>query len=295
MREICTSGSTRGEESQRYLSLPLLLYRFGAEDRLAAPNRDRQGAGQDTSNVLYNKRMKCAGVLCLLPASQSIQQYRKESGMRGFTFVGAKLALGLLAGSIWLAAQNTPQKPQETPPQEPAKPETAEPAKTTPLPVNVDPKTFSLGPEDVILVHVWREPDLSGQMVVRPDGKITMPLIREVDVAGLSPEQLTARISEALSKFINNPQVLVQVLAVRSKRYLISGEIFRPGAYPLVAPTTVFEAITLAGGFRDFANTKNIIIIRRDQRLRFNYKDIVKGKNPSQNVLLENGDKIIVR
>jgi polysaccharide export outer membrane protein len=215
--------------------------------------------------------------------------------MRGFTIVGAKLALGLLAGSIWLAAQDTPQKPQETPPPEPAKPETAEPAKTTPLPVNVDPKTFSLGPEDVIQVRVWREPDLSGQLVVRPDGKITMPLIREVDAAGLSPEQLTARISEALSKYINNPQVLVQVLAVRSKRYLISGEIGRPGAYPLAGPITVFEAITLAGGFRDFANTKNIIIIRGTQRLRFNYKDIVKGKNPSQNVSLQNDDKIIVR
>jgi len=186
-------------------------------------------------------------MLCLLPASQSIQQYRKESGMRGFTIVGAKLALGLLAGSVWLAVQDTPQKPLETPPQEPAKPETAEPAKTTPPTVNVDPKTFSLGPEDVILVRVWREADLSGQ------------------------------------------------LAVRSTRYLISGEIIRPGAYPLAAPTTVFEAITLAGGFRDFANKKNIIIIRGSQRLRFDYNDAVKGKNLSRNVSLENGDKVVVR
>jgi polysaccharide export outer membrane protein len=210
--------------------------------------------------------------------------------------LGAKLALGLLAGTVWLAAQDTPQKPPETPPQqEPAKPDTTEPAKTTPLPVNVDPKTFSLGPEDVILVRVWREPDLSGQLVVRPDGKITMPLIREVDAAGLSPEQLTARIGEALSKYINNPQVLVQVLAVRSKRYMISGEINRPGAYPLVAPTTAFEAITLAGGFRDFANKKNITILRGAQRLRFNYNDVVKAKNPAQNILLENGDRIVVR
>ncbi|MGC9973382.1 MAG: SLBB domain-containing protein [Bryobacteraceae bacterium] len=167
--------------------------------------------------------------------------------MRGFTIVGAKLALGLLAGSVWLAVQNTPQKPPETPPQEPAKPKTAEPAKTTPPTVNVDPKTFSLGPEDVILVRVWREADLSGQ------------------------------------------------LAVRSTRYLISGEIIRPGAYPLAAPTTVFEAITLAGGFRDFANKKNIIIIRGSQRLRFDYNDAVKGKNLSRNVSLENGDKVVVR
>ncbi|MGA2327795.1 MAG: polysaccharide biosynthesis/export family protein [Bryobacteraceae bacterium] len=214
--------------------------------------------------------------------------------MRAFTTAGSKLALGLLAGSIYLAAQDTPQKPEQPPAQEAAKPETAEPAKTVPMPVNVDPKTFSLGPEDIILVRVWREPDLSGQLVVRPDGKITMPLIREVDAAGLSPEQLTARIGEALSKYINNPQVLVQVLAVRSKRYLISGEIYRPGAYPLASPTTVFEAITLAGGFRDFANKKKITILRGVQRLRFNYNDIVKGRKLSQNVLLENGDKIVV-
>ena len=214
--------------------------------------------------------------------------------MRAFTIAGSKLALGLLAGSMCLAAQDTPQKPEQAPAQEAAKPETAEPAKTVPLPVNVNPKTFSLGPEDIILVRVWREPDLSGQLVVRPDGKITMPLIREVDAAGLSPEQLTARISEALSKYINNPQVLVQVLAVRSKRYLISGEIFRPGAYPLATPTTVFEAITLAGGFRDFANKKKITILRGAERLRFNYNDIVKGRKLSQNVLLENGDKIVV-
>lgn len=212
--------------------------------------------------------------------------------MRAFAIPAARLALGVLVASLWLAAQDAPPKPEAAPPAQ-AKPEAAEPAKT-PLPVTVDPKTFNLGPEDIILVRVWREPELSSQMVIRPDGKITMPLIREVDASGITPEQLAARISEALSQYLNNPQVLVQVLAVRSKRYMISGEILKPGAYPLAVSTTVFEAITLAGGFRDFANKKKITIVRGDKRLRFNYNDVVKGKNLTQNVQLENGDEIIV-
>jgi polysaccharide export outer membrane protein len=205
------------------------------------------------------------------------------------------LALGLLGASIWLAAQETPAKPQETPPSAPAKTEAAEAAKPAALPVNVDPKSFVLGPEDVILVRVWREPDLTGQLVIRPDGKINMPLIREIQAGGSTPEELIASLTDALSKFINSPQVSVQVMAVRSRKYMISGEINRQGAYPLAGPTTVFEAITLAGGFRDFANTRNITILRGAQRLRFNYNQVVKGKNLSQNVLLENGDKIVVR
>ncbi len=219
--------------------------------------------------------------------------------MRGLAIASAKLALGLLLVAVCATARQS-QQPEGAAPAQSAKPDTtlpaapADPAKPAGLPVSVDPKTFSLGPEDVIFVRVWREPDLSGQIVIRPDGKITMPLIREVDASGLSPEALAARIGEALSKYINNPQVLVQVLAVRSKRYLIDGEIYRPGAYPLAVPTTVFEAITLAGGFRDFANKKNITIIRGKERLKFNYNDVVKGKNLSQNVHLQNGDKIIV-
>ena len=214
--------------------------------------------------------------------------------MRGFAALSAKLTLGLLAGSLCWAAQEAAQKSDAAQTPEPSKPAAAEPAANSALPVTVDPKTFSLGPEDVILVRVWREPDMSGQLVVRPDGKITMPLIRDVDASGLSPEQLAAKITTALSQFINNPQVLVQVLAVRSKRYLISGEINRPGAYPLAVPTTVFEALSMAGGFREFANKKKITIVRGSQRLRFNYNEVVKGKNLGQNVQLENGDKIIV-
>ncbi|HOQ44656.1 MAG TPA: polysaccharide biosynthesis/export family protein [Bryobacteraceae bacterium] len=218
--------------------------------------------------------------------------------MRGIPIASVTLAFSVFLVAGWAAAQQSSQQPEGAAAPQEVKPgmaaetqaESAKPA----LPVSVDPKTFSLGPEDVIFVRVWREPDLSGQLVIRPDGRITMPLIGEVDANGVAPDELATRISEALSKYINNPQVLVQVMAVRSKRYLIDGEVLRPGAYPLAVPTTVFDAITLAGGFRDFANKKNIVIIRGKERLKFNYNDVVKGKNLSQNVLLQPGDKIIV-
>ena len=203
--------------------------------------------------------------------------------MRWMCFPLLLLAAGAVRG------QTASQEPK---PAEVSKPTLEEAAKGVGAPV--DPRTFKIGPEDILLIRVWREPELSGQMVVRPDGKITMPLIREVHASGITPEQLAARVTEALSQYLNNPQVLVQVLAVRSKRYMVSGEIQRPGAYPLAVSTTVFEAITLAGGFRDFANKKKITIVRGDKRLRFNYNDVVKGKNLTQNVQLENGDKIIV-
>ncbi len=190
-------------------------------------------------------------------------------------------------------AQN--QKPPEPPPAEAAKSEAVVPGEAArTLPASVDPNKFDLGAEDVIFIRVWREPDLTGTHVIRPDGKITLPLVGELAAAGQTPAALQKSLAESFSKFINNPQVTVQVQAVRSKRYYVTGEIFRPGAYPLVVPTTVFEAVTLAGGFREFANKKKITIARGKNRLKFNYNDVIKGKNLGQNVLIEDGDTIIV-
>jgi polysaccharide export outer membrane protein len=121
-----------------------------------------------------------------------------------------------------------------------------------------------------------------------------MPLVNEIKAADLTPSQLGEAIAAALSKFVNNPQVTVTVLSVRSKRYFISGEVSRPGAYPLATPITVFDALVMAGGFREFAGTKKITIMRGTQRFRFNWNEVVKGKNLSQNIFLENGDRVIV-
>jgi polysaccharide export outer membrane protein len=158
----------------------------------------------------------------------------------------------------------------------------------------VDPKNYLIGPEDVILIRVWREAELSGPASVRPDGKITLGLGGEVQAAGLTPDALGKKITEVLSNFVNSPQVTVSVQQVNSKRYYISGEVNRSGVFPMVMPTTILEALVNAGGFRDFANSKKIVILRGTKRLNFNYKEVIKGKNLEQNVLLENGDHIVV-
>lgn len=158
----------------------------------------------------------------------------------------------------------------------------------------VDPKAFQIGAEDVLLIRVWREPELSGQFMVRPDGKISLPLINEVQAAGVTPEQLTTTITDALGKFMTRPEVTVAVQRVNSKKYYIQGEVNKPGAYPLVVPTTVLEALVNAGGFKDFANTKRIAILRGTERLKFNYKEVIRGKNLEQNIQVRNGDQIIV-
>lgn len=158
----------------------------------------------------------------------------------------------------------------------------------------VDPKTYVIGPEDILFIRVWHEPELSGGVQVRPDGKFTLPLVGEVQAEGLTPEQVTAHLSEALGNFINKPEVVVSLQSVGSKKYFITGEVNRSGIFPLVVPVTVLEALTSAGGFRDYANTKKIIIMRGKERLKFNYKDVIRGKHTEQNIMVQNGDHIYV-
>ncbi|MBI3684748.1 MAG: polysaccharide biosynthesis/export family protein [Acidobacteria bacterium] len=158
----------------------------------------------------------------------------------------------------------------------------------------VDPRSYKIGPEDIISIRVWREPELSGPVMVRPDGKITMPLVGEIQAAGETPEGLSRGVTEALSKIMNRPDVFIQVQQVNSRKYYISGEVGRVGAFPLVTPVTVLEAISSAGGLREFANGSKIVIVRGDKRLKFNYKEVIKGKNLQQNILIESGDHIIV-
>jgi len=158
----------------------------------------------------------------------------------------------------------------------------------------VDPKSYVIGAEDQLMVRVWREPEVSAAVIVRPDGKITLPLIGEVQAGGQTPERLTDTITEKLSEFLNRPEVMVSVTAIRSKKYYLTGQVNRTGAFPLVVPTTVLEALSGAGGFQQWANRKNIVILRGSERFKFNYKEVIEGKNLSQNIYLENGDHIIV-
>jgi polysaccharide biosynthesis/export protein len=156
--------------------------------------------------------------------------------------------------------------------------------------------SYVIGAEDVLGIQVWGDPRLSGEFLVRPDGRISMSLVGEVMASGLSPSQLEKSVSDLLKakEILKNPQVAVQVKQINSKKYFLQGEVNKTGAYPLVVPTTVLEALVNAGGFRDFANEKKIEVIRGLQRFKFNYKDVIKGRHTEQNILLKPGDIIIV-
>ena len=161
----------------------------------------------------------------------------------------------------------------------------------------VDPRTYLIGPEDVLRIEVFRDADMSRAVNVRPDGKITLPLVGDLQAEGLTPERLTAQVKEALSQFMNSPEVTISVLQVNSKSYVVTGKVNRTGKYPLITPLRIFDALGLSGGFQDFANTKNITIVRGGQRLTFNYNDYVKGKKEAldQNIWIQNGDTILVK
>ena len=155
---------------------------------------------------------------------------------------------------------------------------------------------MSSGPEDQIAVFVYQGVEFTGQHMIRPDGKITINLIGDVQASGLTPENLAKSIRDKVKEYVNDPDVTVSVLAVKSKKYSINGEVNKPGEYPLVVPTRVFQALVNAGGFRDFANQKKITIIHEDgTRDMFNYKDVLKGKKLEQNIWLKPGDIIVVK
>lgn len=170
-------------------------------------------------------------------------------------------------------------------------------AGTEPVAQPVDPRSYLIGPEDVLKIEVFRDADLSRLVNVRPDGKITLPLVGDLQAEGLTPERLSAQAKEALSQFMNSPEVTISVMAVNSKWFTVTGKVNRAGKFPLVTPIRIFDALGLTGGFQDFANTKNITIVRGAQRLTFNYNDFVKGKKDAldQNVWLQNGDTILVK
>jgi polysaccharide export outer membrane protein len=219
--------------------------------------------------------------------------------MRHITSVPALLALTF--GGVLSAQQPTPE-PQtpvaqhavETSDPVKAAVDTAQAPKATIIAAAIDPKAYLIGAEDVISIRVWREPENSGQFVVRPDGKISVPLIGEIQAAGLTPEKLSANIAEGLQKVMVHPEVTVGVEKVNSKKYYIQGEVNKPGSYPLVIDTTVLEALVNAGGFREFANSKKIVILRGSERLKFNYREVTKGKKMEQNILVRPSDQIIV-
>jgi polysaccharide biosynthesis/export protein len=158
--------------------------------------------------------------------------------------------------------------------------------------------SFVIGNDDVLAINVWKEPDISRSIPVRSDGKISLPLVGEVQAAGLTPLKLEKDIAEKLKSYISEPEVTVMVQQVNSQKFNILGQVNKPGSYVIANSPTVLDAIALAGGFRDFAKRKSIYVLRHgasgEVRLAFNYKDVSQGKNMDQNVKLQPGDTIIV-
>jgi polysaccharide export outer membrane protein len=159
------------------------------------------------------------------------------------------------------------------------------------------PPGYVIGPMDVLEVLFWKDKDLSAEVIVRPDGKITLPLINELQAGGVTPEQLRTAILEQAQRYVEDPSVVVRVKEIKSRQVYILGEVAKPGTYPLGGPTSVLQLIATAGGFNEFASTGDIVVIRGaadgPNRIRFNYKDVVKG-DLTQNIELKSGDTVVV-
>jgi polysaccharide export outer membrane protein len=164
-------------------------------------------------------------------------------------------------------------------------------------PATADPN-YVIGAQDVLDVSVWKEPEVSRIVPVRPDGKISLPLLNDVQAAGLTPAQLAQEITTGLKKYVTSPQVTVIVTTINSQRVYIIGEVIRPGAFPMLPGMTVVQALSSAGGFTQFAKTKSIFIRRiengKEVKYQFNYKDVISGKRPEEDIPLRAGDTIVV-
>lgn len=201
-----------------------------------------------------------------------------------------RLVLVFLAMAAALPAHAQSQAPA---------PPLVSPTTATPVapPLEIPPG-YTIGPDDVLNVMFWRDKEMTADVVVRPDGRITLPLVNDVVAVGLTPEQLRDRIKAEASRFVEEPSVTVVVKQINSRRVFITGMVGKPGAYPMTKAITVLQLISLAGGLDEYANTKNIMIMRRENgqqvALKFNYNDVRKGKNLKQNIELQAGDTVVV-
>jgi polysaccharide biosynthesis/export protein len=215
---------------------------------------------------------------------------------RAIVFTAALLLAA--SGNIWAAPQEQKSDMKGTPVASARNtPDAGEEVKPSSAPATTDP-AYQIGPEDVLDISIWKEPEVSRVVPVRPDGRISLPLINDVQASGMSPQQLAKTISEKLRKYLNEPQVTVIVTAINSQRVFVVGEVLRAGAFPLIPGMTVLQALSSAGGFSNFADVKKIHVMRqRDGKhieLPFNYREVLKGDNPDQNIKLEPGDTVVV-
>lgn len=222
-----------------------------------------------------------------------MSQAGAEQGGRNSMSLGTILAL-----AFWLALagqQPADKQSSATPTGESAKAAPQTQTATAPAPNDPD---YKIGPLDVLRIDVWKEAEISRVVPVRPDGKISLPLVNDVEAAGLTAMQLSAVISNGLKAYITNPQVTVSVNEINSRRVYVTGEVTRPGAVPLLPNMTALQALSSTGGFTQFAKLKGIYVLRLEDGKKvkhpFNYKDVVSGKKPEQDIPLQPGDVIVV-
>lgn len=225
-------------------------------------------------------------------------------------FVGMILLVGLcsIAAFAQDASAQGASSTDDAKPVLPASAPAPDEAKAAPLPASntpasrvpaIHPANYIIGIGDVLEINVWKESELSKTVPIRPDGMITLPLVGEIKAAGLTPDQLKEQLTTALQKVVTDPQVTVMVVSVSSLSFNIMGNVNRPGYYPLSRPMTILDAIAISGGFRDFAKEKKIYVLRTgpngvQQKIKFNYKDVIKGKNMAQNIMLQAHDVLVV-
>ncbi len=217
-----------------------------------------------------------------------------RSVWRGFTVIGI---LGLaLTGIAWRKALGDSSQTQQ---HAAAPSESSAPSNTASASRNSADDHYVIGNSDMLDINVWQEKDLTESVPVRSDGKISLPLIGEIQASGRTPLQLQEEITAKLRSYLTAPDVTVMVLQMNSRRFNVLGRVAKPGSYPLSATTTVLDAIAVAGGYLDFAKVKKIYILRRDaqgglSRIPFNYKDVIEGKHPEENIKLLPDDSVVV-
>jgi polysaccharide biosynthesis/export protein len=219
-----------------------------------------------------------------------------SAGERMKAMIAIATAMLLGFASAPMAAQNA-AKEKEKPASDASPGQVPSSQSSSGQPVSVVGSSYLIGADDVLLVSVWKEPDLTITLPVRPDGNISMPLLNDVPAAGFSPTQLAASITEKLKKYVADPRVTVIVTQINSQKVYVTGEVLHTGAIQLLPNMTVLQALADAG-FTQFANTKGIYVLRdengRQQKIPVNYKRLVKGQAIDQNIILKPGDTIVV-
>jgi polysaccharide export outer membrane protein len=195
----------------------------------------------------------------------------------------------------------TTQPPPTSPrpaPATPSVPAGGKPVPPAPTPGIATPADYVIGPDDALDVIVWRDKDMSASVQVRPDGKISLPLVNDIQPAGLTPDQLRETVKAAVARFVTDPSVTIVVRQINSRKVYVTGSVNKPGPFPLSDTMTVLQMLALAGGLSEYANGKEILVMRTErgqtQSFKFNYKDVSKGKNLQQNIVLRPGDTIVV-